>query len=471
MASETVTLDVCPLGHSCSLQDVALVVTWTSPKWLLMSADLIERLHGHNHRVRIIDLSLYTFPTQVASFSTARRCHPIFSDLEGQEFSPSIWTWIRRNPSFNEMDSAIQSELATRHGGQSPRYFRLFRRAEEWALGKMASEVYQRVRREIRGSELWIIPNGRLAHQRALYKAASERTSTFILEESRLADRYFLRGYRVHDRVRIQHDVILLGDGVSSDQMAAAESWFRERMNPTSLTNRYSYRFEEVETYPKNHKTAVFFSSSRDELTGLDLDWSDFGWNSQYDAFDALAPFIIENGYNIIMRLHPNLQNKSIFEQELELTRAKKFCDTYNGELIMPSAKVNSYSLVAMSEVVCVSRSTLGLEAASQGKHVIQTSSSYYDLLGLSYSFTPRSTRGDLQEYLKSRQDRSRALKWVAVQAHQDFEIKSELKNPPKTSIGERIMWTYRPINLLHVFTKFFSYLGTALLQLGIRLK
>jgi hypothetical protein len=215
---------------------------------------------------------------------------------------------------------------------------------------------------------------------------------------------------------------------VSPKTSSAVKSWLAERQGPNSRTNSFSSSFtiEDFSTFLNSgKKLAAFFSSSRDELEGLGSDWSTFEWRDQYDAFLALGKVLAARDYQLVLRVHPNLQNKTPDDIKFELERIQElrragFC------VIAPNSNVSSYSLVKSSDLVIVARSTIGIEAMTAAKPVILTANSFYDQLPGVLLVQSQNNIDNLPEIFHASTDlENSALHWLEFNYERDFPYKN----------------------------------------------
>jgi hypothetical protein len=89
----------------------------------------------------------------------------------------------------------------------------------------------------------------------------------------------------------------------------------------------------------------VYFSNSDDEAVGFWESWSE-NLGKQIDCVKRLQEIIAkQNKYNLVIRLHPNLLNKTVNEIDSWLDLPEK----PNSMVIEPSEKISSYELLEKS--------------------------------------------------------------------------------------------------------------------------
>lgn len=183
-------------------------------------------------------------------------------------------------------------------------------------------------------------------------------------------------------------------------------SWFIER---TEHQDPLNAKFVEAQSIgasidlPSDKKIVVFFSSSGDEISELDLDWNDY-FGSQENALKMVAEICAEDPNNFfIVRSHPHKRHKP--ERDVnEWLEAVKFA---NPNLHLdPYSEVDSYTLMRQADLVITYGSTTGVEAAFAGKPVIVMGPSAYNSLGAAVQVF---TKDELRSAIENPKQGSRA--------------------------------------------------------------
>jgi hypothetical protein len=136
---------------------------------------------------------------------------------------------------------------------------------------------------------------------------------------------------------------------------------------------------ENLETFLGEHKKyLVFYTSSDDEVAGLwEKNSRPFG--EQIDAVKKLIEYFSDqDNYKLIIRIHPNLKNKS----EIEQSRWSGLEQSRNVQIIKSDQKIDSYELMMKSAGVISYGSTIGLEAAYSKIPSAVLCHCFYDLIG-----------------------------------------------------------------------------------------
>ena len=243
-------------------------------------------------------------------------------------------------------------------------------------LLKSYLEVYSSADKFIKDNDIKRVHvfNGRFIHERAVWDAARNvGVETIIFETMR--DRYLQRSKGFHDRLNNQIEMINLWE---SSELKTAEkieigslyfSELRGNTNPFSTTGFTKY--EAKKPY------FVYFSNSDDEAVGFWDKWNE-NLGSQIDCIKKLQRiFDSQDSFSLVIRLHPNLKNKSN-RQKMEWFQIQS---TVNSRVFGPNSKISSYDLLDGSIGSISFGSTLGLESAFAGKPTLLLADSGYDQL------------------------------------------------------------------------------------------
>lgn len=204
-----------------------------------------------------------------------------------------------------------------------------------------------------------IIYNGRFLHERAVWDACQNLDQEVILFET-VRERFHYR----HNQGFHNHLV---------NQQAMISHWNNSELSIDQKIGIGSKYFEDLSSIKNDFynppsgndisegKSIVFFSNSDDEYVG-------FRENGvppdQLDTIVQIAKLLSHSkDYEFIVRLHPNLKNKSILEQE----RWKVLSQIPSLRLIDQHSLQDSYELMKASSGVISFGSTIGLEAAFWG--------------------------------------------------------------------------------------------------------
>jgi hypothetical protein len=234
-----------------------------------------------------------------------------------------------------------------------------------------------------------VVPNGRVTSQRACILAAQYcQRDVLYYEIGRASNKAaYLGWHRIHDRVQNQNEALIWArENPSSKALEISHNWISGRKTPHSDVNQFAKTWGKVRpgspTREKldDREVATFFSSSADEFTALGPEWKLQEWEDQYEAFSSIATLLTRKGVECVLRVHPNLVNKSSRHFWSEIRKIRSFSKSHPSvSIIWPNQAVNSYQLVENSDYVVVARSTIGLEASALGKCVWTTTPTRYD--------------------------------------------------------------------------------------------
>ena len=233
--------------------------------------------------------------------------------------------------------------------------------------------------------DLVLIPNGRTSRQKAARAVAETHGIRLQLYENGRATKngYYRGTTQPHDRLASQAEVEAVTKGLSkATNKELAQTWLADRMSVGTGTNEFSHSWNNaLSRGPQDGpKTAVFFSSSFDEFLAYGPMWNIDNWSHQFEAFDLMMTILERQGYQLILRLHPNLISKSRKYFHNEVKEILTLQTKHNSLTIhWHNSPVNSYDLVGQADLVIVERSTIGLEASLMGKPVWATQASQWD--------------------------------------------------------------------------------------------
>lgn len=218
--------------------------------------------------------------------------------------------------------------------------------------------------------------NGRFIHERAVWDAAKAIDRQVILFET-TRNRYFLREEGFHSRIKNQN--VMLEHWENSDldiekRIEIGSKYFSE------LRSRLRPFFTETKKDFKITKPYfVYFSSSDDEAVGFWDEWNE-PLGEQVDCVKNLKKIFDEqNTFELLVRLHPNLINKSKSQKSGWLT----IKSSKSTRVIGPDEQVSSYDLLDNSVGTISFGSTIGLESAFALKPSLVIADCGYDLLGV----------------------------------------------------------------------------------------
>jgi len=218
--------------------------------------------------------------------------------------------------------------------------------------------------------------NGRFLHERAVWDSAKQLGVDCKLYET-MRDRYLLSNIGFHNRV--------------NNQKIMLKHWYRSNLKLQKKIEIGSKYFQDLESslnkFYASERTElkmkqeyfVFYSSSDDEYAGLGSNWNK-KLGGQIACIEKLQEiFSAQDRYKLIIRIHPNLKNKST--GEVSLWRSIK--SVKNSSVITEESNISSYRLLQNACGVITFGSTIGLEAAFKRKPCLVLADCGYDLLGV----------------------------------------------------------------------------------------
>lgn len=271
------------------------------------------------------------------------------------------------------------------------------------------------------------VPNGRMADQKTFLIASKHQKIDIevkYFEKGYVSNSYYIGQQSLLDRLALQ-SVINKSDFSSS--LSIASTFFSSR-KVDEKSNEFIMGWKDnkfSENLDLATRRVTFFNSSNDEFMSLGSDWNDSNWISQWEAFEQVAKYFLDEGYSITFRLHPNGANKSKRERSRERRALDSFAKKFPLiKIYRPRDKVNSYKLIQQSDVVVVWNSTIGLEASYMGKPVVCLNASEWDLSIQNMRVRDVTDLNNLSKTI-SKVDPIAALRYVAGRISLDEPLKS----------------------------------------------
>lgn len=229
-----------------------------------------------------------------------------------------------------------------------------------------------------------VVYNGRFLHDRAAGAAAEALGLPVLAYDIGGNDTDFeLTSDAMHDWSALQHRMLRMYDQWPADERdELGSSWFLERVNHADPRNRLYVESQEAGSTlerPEGGRLVVFFSSSGDEISELDLDWAEY-FHGQPEALMAVAEACrARPDCTFVVRSHPHKRMKPARDvqdwmEAVEAARPDIHLD--------PSSPIDSYALMRQADIVVTYGSTTGVEAGFARKPVIVMGPSAYDELG-----------------------------------------------------------------------------------------
>jgi hypothetical protein len=324
--------------------------------------EALKRAHGSKINILVDKSEVVRFPKVDYSRTFAQ-----LSERERVSLENSIRSYF----STDVYDSEYFPKTLFRHSRLKQKLERSFlfsldicKKLDKWAdfedvfviNGRRPDQAAVRSYFEGKGKKIWYFENGR-PHGRRVFIADFQRQEVRKMSEW-LADQ---------------------SRSVSLDSFTLLNNlnaWL-EKIGTKSIVN--PHLAEPITDGTTIENIVPFFTSSLDERfsnLGADLN----GWNSQIDAILSVNSRLREAGFNLIVRLHPNLMNKSWFDVSFYV----KSLEAANIKFILPWQPGRSQELIGKSRFSLSWASTTSLEAAALGKPAINFGPHYYsDILGI----------------------------------------------------------------------------------------
>jgi hypothetical protein len=305
--------------------------------------------------------------------------------IKSQDHLHALQILVKSNPSLVEGDvyKAAYSSLITDLPASNPVIEKELEKFKlELLVGAQATYSASELLDKIKPDHVFVY-NGRISRYRPLMRLCQNRKIALSMYEYP----YFgHESYPVMPNTYV-HDVDALAkylkrisadSAVSNqDQANIGRKWFAERVNPTGNINPFAKRQEQA-SLPKywNHDSfnIVFFPSTEHEVTSIDEVSHLQIYENQVEAIYKIASNIT-GSFNLTIRMHPNnTGDKILLDQYLSLEQKWRFI-----KIIPPDSRVDTYALMAASDLVMVHGSTVGAEAGFMGKRVLSIGRSQYD--------------------------------------------------------------------------------------------
>lgn len=261
-------------------------------------------------------------------------------------------------------------------------------------------QVWELIRQ--RRSTALVVFNGRFLHDAAAVAAAESHGIPVLSFDYGGNDTDFdLTVDATHDWSALQTRMKHLYDSWDPRERDELGSrWFEDRRGHVDERNALFVESQVVGRgieLPEDKKMVVYFSSSGDEISELDVDWGDYFYG-QPGALKAVADVCRErDDLFLVVRTHPHKRMKPRRDVEdwhaaVELATPDLHLDEWSD--------VDSYTLMDQADVVVTFGSTTGVEAAYAKKPVVVMGPSAYDELDCAHRV---KTNQELQQALTSR--------------------------------------------------------------------
>ena len=353
-------------------------LSFITPEWLSAAEALrLELLRG-GKEVLIVDASAFTFPRRISSGAPSHiikfKFHKSLNSTKMADqdvIAEAVWNSVRSLARETEVgqDKSLFRFMASKI---ESRALSLIQGIEDISLG-LGGEKFSEV----------FIPNGRFPNETLLTHLAGSIAKSTSYWELWGPNEYFVAPHPVH---AWSSQVSILSDYVGSNlgdesKLSWAQEWLAKRssVQSNSFAKFWSAGSEvgHVTQTEAGPLLAVFPSSSdevgsihKSELHELD---------TQSISMRKVISRAHKIGYNVTVRLHPNLLTKPRREFSRELKVFSKIASDFPGvQVLKPDSSVSSYKLIAESDIVYVHGSSIGVEASALGKPVLTSQRSAY---------------------------------------------------------------------------------------------
>lgn len=250
------------------------------------------------------------------------------------------------------------------------------------------------------------------SYERGMYEGSLE-PYLYCAERYVRAENYWYAPFPSWARIEKQEAILAMDLSPAQIHSQNVGDWFMSRRQ-SGGTNRFAEGWRSDLNHDSSKKLAVIFTSSIDEFAELGPSWKEAEWRDPWEAFEYVIPQLLQRNYRVVLRVHPNLVNKST-KTIKETKEALNYLSAKFPllEIIGATAKTNSYALLERADLAIVFISTIGLEASQMGIRTICLQSSEYDLVADVKRWLKKSdVNFDVLENWKV--DRTRALVFIA---------------------------------------------------------
>jgi hypothetical protein len=391
------------------------------PRSVITSLAVDEKANGHD--VTVLDISDFSYVNQDLPPRWFARLfgQDVYPNSLGKVFEDNGIPMTKLERSHNredlklppdveaELADAVHSELVTYVHSDKPNLEKWFTSYSAKKIREAAVPIFSALSDFLATNrfERVLIPNGRVPDQRLALIACRQHISQIDFYEIGRAveNSYYLGTQQVHDRAGTQAEVAEVTQHLSDEEVEKlAQNWLANRMGTGLSVHPFNKGWEELpDSAPiEDPNLAVFFSSSVDEFASYGDSWKQHSWSDQYEAFQAIITQLEAKGVQCVLRIHPNLQNKSKEYVQAEMGRISRLCREHPSLAVLSHTdSTNSYALIQKAKYVIVGRSTLGLEASCLGKSVwVTTATRYDDVADVKKIFGPEDvSAGSLQPW------------------------------------------------------------------------
>ncbi len=231
------------------------------------------------------------------------------------------------------------------------------------------------------GIDSILVFNGRFTDESAVAQVAKRMECEILFHEHDSSENfYYLSTKGFHSPSHHYADFLRRSSHLDASQLySLGDTWYKERIDQDIVQSSLSHqqmdnRFQDNVLKSSRYKV-VIFPTSDDEYVGLDIDWKHVDGLSQIELIKRISQALVERGFEVTIRLHPNLSVRSHKMTKVWL----KLSQDLNISLIEPQSKTNSYKLAVDADLVVTVGSTMGIESAYLNRPVVNFGSSFYN--------------------------------------------------------------------------------------------
>ena len=273
------------------------------------------------------------------------------------------------------------------------------------------------------------LPNGRFPSQKIAELMFTRRNiETWHYERGEPPLGIYLQNYPPQNRVLSQNAAVTISQDVPSQEIQdTADNWLQHRADPGGGFNEFAYLWdtntkERSSKEKGSRKSAGFFSSSQDEFLHLGPEWQRHSWDSQVIAFDKVMTRLESLGYEIFLRIHPNLATKAHSYFKFEKAEFKWLERRHpNLKIYWHDEVVNTYELLKDIDLCIVWDSTVGLEASAAGTPTWTLATTRYGLMADVREVLGQSELQNSE--LEWKVDRRGALDFIYYLVNRDIQL------------------------------------------------
>lgn len=356
-----------------------ILLEWERPRWSEYCFSIAERLKAEGKKPIVVDIRQFKVPrkTWLRNYLPGSRLRT--HKKLAKELAVDYEMLRRRGlPSKmlgdNKIDIAqadfFQSELETIFRTDSPEdinlrkfYMKRLHKAAAFFKTKLLETIDRHQPHGI------VIPNGRFSLQQTAMQIAEKRQLNVLFYESnRFVSKssYYFDKYSVHSLDRLRN-------------VLTTESYLNHLDQARLLLGRISQnQFTKGRqlTMPRSYLSrgklglVSIFTSSPDEYSGIGHEYNS-GYEDQWDFYREFILLTDPAKCEILIRLHPNLLSKNSLARKRQIRKAERLSAEFRHITIVgDSSPMSSSSLLALSDLVVIWNSTIGLEALHSGTPV-----------------------------------------------------------------------------------------------------